>query len=116
MKHLFVGWLLVLVALLVGRPAIGADMENYRKHISNYQKLLQKADELRAKGKMKNAEETLAKAEEEKALADVALNASGRLPEINEPGPVVHYDSPYYGYWGGGYWRGNPWWYPYRRW
>jgi hypothetical protein len=114
MKRLFVGCLLILVALLVGRPVFGADMETYRKHITNYHKLLQKADELRAKGKTKNAEDTLAKAEEEKALADVALHAAGRLPEINEPGPIVYYDRPYYGYWGYGYWRG-PWWYPYGR-
>jgi hypothetical protein len=108
----------VLVALLVGRAAWAVDMPNYRKHITKFHQLLEKAQRARSKGDLKEADKLAAKADEEKALADVALNSPPKLLKINEPGPVVNYEGPYYGgYRGWGWNRRDPWWgYPYRRW
>ena len=106
----------VFVGVFVARAAMAADMESYRKHIAKFDQLMDKAQELKSKGDSNGADKTMAKALEEKALADVALNRAPGMPRINEPGAVVYYDRPYYGY---GYWGRpwGPWWgYPYHRW
>ena len=106
------------LALTAARPVGAVDMPSYQKHITKFHQLLEKAEQARGKGKLKEADKLAAKADEEKALADVALHSPPILPRVNEPGPIVTYDRPFYGaYWGGGWYRGGPWWgYPYRRW
>ena len=118
MKSVMALCVVVFVALLVERSAWAVDMPTYRKHITKFHELSQKAQQERSKGNVKEADNLAAKAEEEKALADVALNSPPTLPRVNEPGPIVTYDRPYYGpYWGGGGYGWDPWWgYPYRRW